>query len=145
MNGDAQGRPIRSGRAVHERGAAMRRVLIIGSRTLLDEGMTGLLQAETDLQVTSVAYRTVDDVIQNIVQFRPEVIVIGESNDLSGYQIVDAIYRQIALLNFRIILIQPDSNTMRVCDFVTASHSEDLLRLIRSKRVTRASSINFPS
>ena len=123
----------------------MRRVLIIGSRTLLDEGMTGLLQAETDLQVTSVAYRTVDDVIQNIVQFRPEVIVIGESNDLPGYQIVDAIYRQIALLNFRIILVQPDSNTMRVCDFVTASHSEDLLRLIRSKRVTRASSINFPS
>ena len=145
MNGDAQGRPIRSDCAEHERGDAMRRVLIIGSQTLLDEGVTGLLQAETDLQVSRVTYRTEDDVIHSIEQLQPEVIVIGETDDLSGCQIVDAIFRQIALPNFRIILVQPDSNTMRVCDFVTASHSRDLLRLIRSERVNRTSSINIPS
>ena len=123
----------------------MPRVLIIGSGTLLDEGMTGLLQAETDFQVFSITYRTEDDLIQRIAQLQPEVIVISETNDLRGYQIIDAIYRQIPLPNFRIILVQPDSNTMRVCDFVTASHSEDLLRLIRINRVIRDSSTNFPS
>ena len=115
----------------------MPRVLIIGSGTLLDEGMTGLLQAETDFQVTSVAYRTEEDLIQRIVQLQPEAIVISETNDLRGSLIVDAIYRQIPQPHFRIILVQPDSNTMRVCDFVTASHSEDLLRLIRINRVFR--------
>jgi DNA-binding NarL/FixJ family response regulator len=123
----------------------MPRVLIIGSGTLLDEGMTGLLQAETDFQVTSVTYRTEEDLIQRIVQLQPEAIVISETNDLRGCQIADAIYRQIPQPHFRIILVQPDSNTMRVCDFVTASHSEDLLRLIRNNRVIGPSSTNFPS
>ena len=123
----------------------MPRVLIIGSGTLLDEGMTGLLQAETDFQVSSVTYRTEEDLIQRIVQLQPEVIVISETNDLRGCQIVDALHRQIPLPNFRIILVQQDSNTMRVCDFVTASHSKDLLRLIRNNRVIRTSSTNFPS
>ena len=121
----------------------MLRVLIVGGETLLAEGMISLLKTEADLQASSIAFRTEDELIQCIVQLQPEVIVISETDGLPSTRIVDAISRRVASPNFRIIMVQPDSNILRVCDFVTASHSDDLLQLIRNGITTHTASMNF--
>jgi chemotaxis response regulator CheB len=121
----------------------MPRVLIVGSGTLLADSVSSLLKTEKDLQVSSIAFHTDDEIIKCIALLQPEVIVISETDGLPSTRLVDAIGRRVAAPKFRIIVVQPDSNTMRVCDFVTASHSEDLLRLVRNGIITRTASTSF--
>lgn len=122
----------------------MPQVLIVGSGTLLDEGVIVLLEAETDFQVSNVIYHAEDELIQVVAQLRPEVIVISETNGLPGTEIVNALNRRRILPGCRIIVVQPDSNTMQVFDLVTASHSEDLLRLVRNGITDRTPSTTVP-
>lgn len=136
MNCRALGGLNRQDSAARESGDEMPHVLIVGSRTLLDQSVASLLITEVDLQVSSVTYRTEDEFIQTIAELRPEVIVISETDGSPVAQIVDVINRHAALSSCRVIVVQSDSNTLKVCDRVTASRSEDLLRLIRSNSVT---------
>jgi hypothetical protein len=116
----------------------MHHVLVVGDGTLLDQGVTGLLSAEPDLQVSSVIYRTKDELTQTILKLQPEVIVISETSDFPTATIVDVINRVAARSKRMVIVVRPDSNIMEVSEHVTALHSEDLLRRIRSYGVNRA-------
>jgi hypothetical protein len=116
----------------------MHHVLVVGDGTLLDQGVTGLLSAEPDLQVASVIYHTEDELTQVLLKVQPEAIVISETAGFPTATIVDAINRLGARSKRIVIVVRPDSNIMEVSEHVTALHSEDLLRRIRSYDVNRA-------
>ena len=116
----------------------MHHVLVIGNGTLLDQGMTHLLSAEPDMQVSSVSYHTEDELNQIILEVQPEVIVISETAGFPTATIVDALNRLAPVAKRMIIVVRPDSNIMEVSEHITALHSEDLLRRIRSNHRTGA-------
>jgi chemotaxis response regulator CheB len=115
----------------------MQHVLIVGDGTLLDQGVTGLLSAEPDLEVSSLIYHTEAELIQFILVFQPEVIVISETSGFPTATIVEAIKRLAPVSKRMVIVVRPDSNIMEVSNQITALHSQDLLRWIRSERVIR--------
>ena len=107
------------------------RVLIVGVGTLLDFGVITLLADKSDLLVANVTYRGEDEFLQKVVDFRPDVILICESDDFRASTVIDLLDRPGMIPNCRVIVARLDNNMLDVCERVMISHSDDLVTVIR--------------
>ena len=108
-------------------------VMIVGAGTLLDYGVTSLINGESDLLVAGVTYRGDVDFILNLAELRPDVIVVCEADDLRAAQIADLLSRYGVAPDCKVIGVHLDNNTLDVWDRVTISGRNDLLAVIRNK------------
>ena len=111
----------------------MRRVLVIESGSLLDEGVESLLVHETDLQVSGISYADDDTFLHDVSDARPDVILLNEAGPLDSARIFELLKNLPGLATLRIIVVRPDDNTIDLYERqrVEAIQSNDLLALIR--------------
>lgn len=109
----------------------MSRVLLVGTGTLLDETLIGLLVEVPELQVSTLVYRDDAELISLIIQYQSEVIVLTALNQLPVTKIIEAIIIHNNFSPIRIIVVDPESNALRICDRITVTRSEDLFQLLR--------------
>ena len=116
----------------------MHRVLVVETGTLLDEGVESLLSQETDLQVSGICYADDVSFLEDVSQARPDVILLNEDGPLDSVRIFELLNSLPGLASLRLIIVRPDDNTIDMYEKkqVVATHSDDLLHLIRGNRST---------
>ena len=112
-----------------------RRVVIVGTDSLLDEGIKKLLAHEPDLEVSSIAYTDEATFLQDVSQAHPDVILLNEASPLDSARIF-ALLKNIEIpipATLRVIVVRADDNAIDVYQkqHVIATRRDDLFTFIR--------------
>lgn len=122
----------------------IQRVLIVGSDSLLDEGLQRLLEGGTSrVGVSSVAYSDNSEFVRQVLHLRPTVIVLFEGGPLSVGRVFELINDLPNLPIPRVITVLADSSTVDVYEKrqITVEGSDALLKLI-DKNKRNSSEVN---
>ena len=92
------------------------RVFIVGTGSLLDEGITHLLTLVTDLQVSYAKYSDDFAFLENIQRIWPDVILVSQDGSLDSAHILDLLSSHPAALRSRIIIVQLHSTVVDIYD-----------------------------
>jgi DNA-binding NarL/FixJ family response regulator len=124
------------GHLAHEKKSPSRRVLIVASGSLFDEGIKSLLRRERDLEVTSVSYTDDSAFSQEVLLKQPEVVILFEGGSLGVSRVFELIKEIPHLVAMRVITILSDSSTIEMYEKqqIPASKTDTLLALIRHSR-----------
>jgi hypothetical protein len=92
----------------------MRRILVVNSGSMLDEGVTKLLAAREGLDVLSIDFESEDALIRSLDSIRPDVIVINRESCINLPRLFGLIGNVSRFKRLQIVMISADSNTMDV-------------------------------
>jgi hypothetical protein len=95
-------------------GDSMRRILVVNSGSMLDEGVTMLLAGWEGLDVLSIGFESEDELIRNLDSIKPEVIVINRESCINLARLFGLIGNISGFRRLQIVMISADSNTMDV-------------------------------
>lgn len=111
-----------------------RRVMIVGSGSLLDEGVERLLRSRESIQVSGIVYSDDTSFLQDVSDMRPDVILLNEAGPLDSLRILELLKNIPTLASLRVVTVRTEDNTIDLYERrrVVATHSNDLLDLIRS-------------
>ena len=111
----------------------MRRVLIVQSGSVLDEGVENLLMREADLEVSGRNYADEAAFVQDVVRTQPDAVVLNEAGPLNLARIMELLNDCPTLETVRVVIVRLDDNTIDVFERqrVIATQVGDLVRLIR--------------
>lgn len=111
-----------------------RRVMIVGSGSLLDEGVERLLRSRESIQVSGIVYSDDTSFLQDVSDMRPDVILLNEAGPLDSLRILELLKNIPTLASLRVVKVRTEDNTIDLYERrrVVATHSNDLLDLIRS-------------
>ena len=109
------------------------RVLIVGTGTLLEQGVESLLAHEADIRVSEIIYTSESTFIQDVLSMNPDVIVFHETGPLNSDRIFELLKAIPETGTLRVIILR--SSNAKI-DFyekrtVTATHSQDFINLVR--------------
>lgn len=109
------------------------RILIVGSGTLFDEGLSRLLALKSPLEVFSITYTDDEAFLESFARYQPETIVLFEGGPLSISRVFDLLRDIPNPVNWQVITVLADTNTVDVFkkQQVVARGSDDLLTLIQ--------------
>ena len=112
---------------------AARRVLIVASGSLLEEGMGSLLKRADDLQVSDIAYTDDTTFLQDLSDIRPDVILLNETGALDSVRILELLKGLPTLATLRVIVVRSDDNMIDVYERrrVATTQSADLIATVR--------------
>jgi DNA-binding NarL/FixJ family response regulator len=91
-----------------------KRVMIVGSGSLFDEGLMQLLADKTSLEVSRLAYSTDSAFLQYFQEQRPEVVVLFEGGPLGVKRVFDLIGDTPGLTTLRVITVMAESSTVEI-------------------------------
>jgi chemotaxis response regulator CheB len=108
-----------------------RRVLIVASGSLVEAGVEMLLRREIDLIVSGCSFTSEPVFVQTVTHFRPDVIIMNESGEVTPEQVLELLGGKLAALD--VIVVRSRDNAVEVYEYRQAAVSEvrDLLSLIR--------------
>jgi hypothetical protein len=116
----------------------IQRVLIVGSDSLLGEGLQQLLEGGSGrVEVSSVAYSDNSEFVRQVLHLQPTVIVLFEGGPLSVGRVFELINDLPNLPIPRVIMVLAESSTVDVYEKrqITVAGSDVLLDLIdKNKR-----------
>ncbi|MCB9419573.1 MAG: response regulator transcription factor [Ardenticatenaceae bacterium] len=107
------------------------RVLVIDNDSIMGAGVETLLANSEKLQVIGTAPQNEDDIVHDVWQFSPDVIILNYQSQLTTP------VRLLSLLNnyrsFRLIVVSEDDNMMEVYEKrqFTARHHSDLATAVQ--------------
>jgi len=109
----------------------VQRVLIVENQILLGAGVQSLLGDETDLEMRGISPTSQVDLIHEIRQYQPDIVVVNASSHLTvPGKLLFAVDNHSQL---RVVVISADDN--RVCIYekheVFMTRASDLLDIIR--------------
>ena len=115
---------------------AIRRVLIVQSGSLFDEGLESMLTQQTDFQVIGVHYSDDARFLLTMQREHPDVILLFEDGPLEARRVLDLL----DLLEdaptaapLRVITVRSGGNSLEMYarQAITTAQSQDLFALIR--------------
>lgn len=108
-----------------------RRVLVIHTGRLLEEGLEMLLARYARFQVSRISFQPEEetDFVQAVSALHPDVIVLDGDSSLNFAQIARLLREAMGSAPFTIITVRSDSNQIDVCQrrHVLVSESRDFL------------------
>ncbi len=109
------------------------RIVIVGSGSVLEQGVENLLGQEPDLQVSGVAYADDATFLEDVSHMRPDVILLNAAGPLDSMRIFELLKDHPGLASLRVIVVRPDDNTIEEYErrSLTATRSADLVAVIR--------------
>ena len=93
---------------------SLRNVLIVGERSLFQEGLEKLLSPETGMSVISAKYTNDPELLAAIAQTRPDVILVNESTTFDSAHILELLFSESALTILQVVVIRLDNNIVDV-------------------------------
>jgi len=107
-------------------------VLVVGTGSVLDEGIRGLLMREPELQVATATYAESVTLLQDAARISLDVIVISEAGPPDWGQISELLRSVSPQESLRVIVARPDDNVLEVYDkqFLEVTSNDDLITLI---------------
>ena len=118
-------------KSANGRYTSTQRVLVIDNRSIMGAGVETLLSNSAELQVIGTTPSDEDDLVRDVWQFSPNVIILSHQSQLTNP------VRLLSLLNnyhsFRLIVVSEDDNMMEIYEKrqVTASHRSDLATAVQ--------------
>lgn len=108
-------------------------VLVVGNRTLFDEGLTGLLAQEGGLRISGIAYKDKATFLREIARVQPDAILMNEIGMANPGQICEWLKESPVPETVRVIIVRADDNRVEVYEkrTITVAHRADLISLIR--------------
>ena len=108
---------------------AIRRVLIVQSGSLFDEGLESMLTQQSDFQVIGVHYSDDTRFLLTMQSERPDVILLFEDGPLEARRVFD-LFQDAPL---RVITVRSDGDSLEMYErqAITTTQSQDLFALIR--------------
>jgi DNA-binding NarL/FixJ family response regulator len=108
---------------------AIRRVLIVQSGSLFDEGLESMLTQQTDFQVIGVHYSDDARFLLTMQREHPDVILLFEDSPLEARRVFDLL----EAAPLRVITVRSGGNCLEMYErqAITAAQSQDLFALIR--------------
>jgi chemotaxis response regulator CheB len=112
-----------------------RRVLVVESGSLVEEGIESLLVREPDMHVIGIPFVGETAFLQEVADMRPDVILLNESGPLTSERILELLKRLPTLASLRVIMVRPGDNIINVYEHqqIVAAKVGDLLNLIRNE------------
>jgi len=113
---------------------AGRHVLVVGTGSLLDDAIRGLLMREIGLQVTSASSFDVNTSPSEFGALMPDVIVTTEVSPLDRTHISELLHRISPGEILRVIIVRMEDNILEVYDkqSLKMTRNEDLISLIKA-------------
>lgn len=120
----------------------MKRVLIIKTGSLLDDGLKSLLMRESELQVATATYTESIAFLMGSGHIDHDVIVISEVDSSSRIQTSELLHRISAQATLRVIVIRLDNNVIDVYDkqCLKLTCNNELVTLVTKDTVSAAPS-----
>ena len=109
------------------------RVLIVGTGTLLEEGVKSLLAHEADIRVSEIVYASESTFIQDVPGMNPDVIVFHETGPLNSGRIFELLKAIPEMGTLRVIILRSSNATIDFYEKRTlnATRSQDFINLVR--------------
>jgi DNA-binding NarL/FixJ family response regulator len=109
----------------------LKRVLVFQSDQLLLAGVESLLAREMDMNVSTITLSDGNQLISEIEQFEPEVVVMDENLVLSRFSLILDLFRGFPEL--RVMVVDDKENLLHIYDKheVTVRQGKDLVSAIR--------------
>ena len=111
-----------------------RRVFIVGTDSLFEEGIAKLLAFETDLLMAGTKYTNDPALLAAIVQHQPDVIVVNESMPFDAAHILDLIFSTPTLTALYVIVVRLGSSMVDVHEMpkrLSVTKCDDLISVVR--------------
>ena len=112
---------------------AIRRVLIVQSGSLFDEGLESMLAQQTDFQVIGVHYSDDARFLLTMQREHPDVILLFEDGPLEARRVLDLLEDAPTAAPLRVITVRSGGNSLEMYarQAITTAQSQDLFALIR--------------
>lgn len=94
-----------------------RRVFIAGENFLFEEGLSHLLTTKADVQVSREKYTDDRRILECLVQYQPDIILLAESEVLSASHLLKILYPLQFLASLSVIVVRIESNLVDMYDF----------------------------
>jgi chemotaxis response regulator CheB len=119
--------------------AKIQRVLIVGTGSVLDDGIHQLLHDVPALRVSSIIFTTEDAFLDTLSGVCPDVIVLNEDCPLSSMRIFELLENVTKPIALRVLVLRADDNTIDMYERkqTKATATNDLLALIRNGSMRR--------
>lgn len=102
-----------------------KRVLIIRSSYLLSSGVECLLKEHPELEVTAIENETSTDLVEDVMNKRPEVLILDESTVVANLSRLVELFDKFP--EIRVIVVNLENNHMSVFDkrYISIQHLTD--------------------
>jgi chemotaxis response regulator CheB len=91
-----------------------KRVLVMRSSYLLSAGVESLLNDQQELEVTSIDSKGTRNLVEDVIQIKPDVMVIDESTVIANLAYLVDLFEKFPEL--RVIVVHLENNHMSVFD-----------------------------
>jgi len=114
------------------RNKQLRRVLIVGTGTLLEQGVESLLAHEADIRVSEMVFTHEDTFIHDVLRVRPNVIVFHETGPLNSDRIFELLKAIPEIETLRVIILRATNATIDFYEkrIVNATQTQDFINLV---------------
>ncbi len=114
------------------RNKQLRRVLIVGTGTLLEQGVESLLAHEADIRVSEMMYTHEDTFIQDVLKAKPNVIVFHETGLFNADRIFELLKAVPEMEALRVIILRTTNATIDFYEkrIVNATQTRDFINLV---------------
>ena len=111
---------------------AKRRILVVGTGSLLDNAIGGLLQNAGGFQVLSLDYTNPSSLAEAITTIKPDTIILSQSEALTPTEVFELLNNTPTSPALRLVVVYTDTNTIDLYHKkrITITHRDDLLTMI---------------
>jgi DNA-binding NarL/FixJ family response regulator len=108
-------------------------VLVIGSGTLFDEGLRGLLARQDGVRVSGTIHTDTPALLHQISHTQPDTIVISQIESASLSHVCEWLQKSPAPGALRVIVVRADDNAIDVYEkrTVVAAQHDDFITIVR--------------
>ena len=118
-----------------QRNSHARRILVVRTGSVFEEGVELLLTRDAKLEVRGVHYDDETNFLRRVSTIFPDVVVISETGPLDYTRVFDLLASIQNHTPITVVVVRPNSNTVDVYEKRRAvtERGEDLLALVRAR------------
>lgn len=109
-----------------------RRVLIVGTGSIFEQGVESLLTREANVQVSEIVHTHEDAFIQDVLRVQPDVIVFHEIGSFNSDRIFELLKALPEMDTLRVIILRSANAAIDLYEkrTLTAAQAQDFVNLV---------------
>ncbi len=121
-----------AGVALGKTASITRRVLIVGTGSLFEQGVESLLAREANVQVSEIVHAREETFIQDVLRVQPDVIVFHEMGSFNSDRIFELLKALPEMDTLRVIILRSANAAIDLYEkrTLTATQAQDFVNLV---------------
>ena len=118
---------------LYESNSLPQRILVVNRGSLLDEGVVRLISSKSNLDVSTVDFKSEEVLVNDIVSRHPEVVVMGQSGSVGFEKLYKMLTSFSTLEKLRMIIFHTNDNSVDVFsqEHLNSIRGDDFIALVQ--------------